>query len=425
MKSNVEQLNPVQYRLNIEVEPAEVTKAFDGAYRDLQRKASIQGFRPGKAPLSIIRKLYGDAVSRDVLDKLINVHLYAAINAQTLRPIASPMVNAEAAPIDGQAFNFNAVVDVLPEIKIDGYQGLAVSAKTLTVNEPMVERELRRLRLKHARTRAVEPGAVAAAGMVATIDHRASHAGQDVPRYAVEGMQVKLGEEELFPALEAGILGLKVGEEKDVTITLPADSDDREHAGKDLVFHVVLKDLQLLDLPALDDEFAKDMNFETAADLTEKVRTFMEERAKEESRKNLEDAIMDQLLGANPFEVPPAMVDQVIDSLIQEMHHQSADDRKKALRDDKLRQALLPTAKRRTQNTLILWHVSQQEKLEVSASDVDARVTETLNGAGIKNGDKGASDIRRSLEARVRETMVFEKAMDFLIASAKVTNVPV
>src|SRR5262249_2135538 len=107
MKSTVEQLNPVQYRVSVEVTPEEVDQAFDTAYRKLQKKAKIQGFRPGKAPITVIRKLYGASVSSDVAETLINLHLFKALSDQTIRPIASPVVETREGPINGKVFAFS------------------------------------------------------------------------------------------------------------------------------------------------------------------------------------------------------------------------------------------------------------------------------------------------------------------------------
>jgi trigger factor len=125
----------------------------------------------------------------------------------------------------------------------------------------------------------------------------------------------------------------------------------------------------------------------------------------------------------HPFEVPPAMVDQVIDSMIHELQFQSDDERAKALRDQALRQNFLEPARRRTQNTLILWHVTQKEKLQVTDDEVKSRVDQTIASMGM-NDPKQLAKIRKNIEPRVRENMIFEKAMNFLIDHAAVTEVP-
>ncbi len=422
MKSTVEQLNPVQYRVSVEVSPEEVDTAFDSAYRKLQKKAKIQGFRPGKAPINVIRKLYGGNVSHEVAETLINTHLFKALNEQTIRPIASPMVETKEHPSHGKLFSFTAVVDIMPNLDFDGYKGIPVKSEKYVVKDETVDRELYMLRRRQARTKPVDEGTAAAKGHVAAIAHRASSGGIDMPRLAVEEMTVALGEGEIFEGLESEILGMKVGEAKNAKVEIPAAYGDQEIAGKTLDFIITLKDLKLLELPSLDDEFAKDLDFENVDALKKSVREHLESRANDMARQKLEGAILDKIIDEHPFEVPPAMVDQVIDSMINELQHQTEDERAKALRDKKLRDEFLTTAKRRTQNTLVLWHVNQKEQLKVEDGEVGQRVEGVLASSGIKDA-KQLAKLRQNLDARVRENLIFEKAMNFLIDNAQVTEV--
>lgn len=422
MKSSVEKINPVQYRLSIEVTSDEVNSAFEAALKKIQRKAKIQGFRPGKAPLNVIKKLYGSNVSADVHQDLVNKHLFKALDEQTIRPIAAPVVDSDKLPAQNESFNFSAVVDIMPTIEIDDYKGVEVSVEKFKVKEETIERELKMLRRRHAKTRAVEDGAKATKGMLAAVSHTASADGNDLPQMNVNNMTVQLGEDEIFADLETAILGMGIGETKEATVKVPADYQDPSVAGKDVTFNITLSDLKHMDVPELNDEFAKEMDFENASALTDDVRKHMEGRAEELRRQRLENAILDKLLAAHPFEVPPAMVDQVIDSLINEQRFGSEDERKGALANQDVRKAFLETAKRRTQNTLILWHVTQKENLQASEEEIAERVNGVAAQFGIDD-PKRLAQIKRNLEARVRENMIFEKAMDYLVENAKVTDV--
>jgi len=424
MKSTVEQLNAVQYRLSIEVSPEEVNKAYEGAYRKLQQRARIQGFRPGKAPLTVVRRLYGNSVAGEVHESLINQHLFAALGEQPFRPVASPVVDAKAVPTENETFVFTAVVDVLPELKIENYKGVTVSADEYTVNDEQLNRELSTLRRRSARTKPIEPGQTAAKGMLAALSHTATHHGAEVAALNVDNMTVALGEGELFAGLEEPIFGMAVGEVKTATVKLPDSYSDKALAGQELSFTMTLNDLKLLDVPALDDEFAKDLNFDSATALTDEVRKQMEAQAKNMNRQSLETALLGQILDANPFEVPPAMVDQVIDSMIEEeLRGNPEETRKVALRNQELRQNLLPSAKRRTQNTLVLWHVAQKENIEATEAELADRLDQVLANAGVSDA-KQKANFKKTLEPRLKESVLFEKAMDFLIENANVTRVP-
>ena len=418
MKSNVEQLNPVQCRISVQISSEEVNAAFANAYRNLQKKARIQGFRPGKAPLNILRKLYGASVASEVHERLIQQHLFAALNEQTIRPIASPVVETETVPAQDTEFAFTAVVDVMPKIEIDNYKGVEISVEKYTVKDETLQREINQLRRRQARTREVDAGTKAGTGMLATVSHSASLGGVDQPALRVDNMEVSLGHDELYEGLEREILGMGIGETKSAAIALPDNYGDQDLAGKVLDFSINLTALKHLDLPDLDDEFAKDLDFSSKDELVTRIKDHLQTRADELSRQRLENAILDKLVEASPFEVPPAMVDQVIDSMIEELPHRSQEERQKALRNDEIRKGFRSTAKRRTQNTLVLWHVTQRESIQVNDDEVKQRLNETIAGTGIQD-PKQINRLKKNLEMRIRENLIFEKAMNFLIENAR------
>lgn len=421
MKSSVEHLNSVQCRISVNVSAEEVNAAFNNAYRNLQKKARIQGFRPGKAPINLLRKFYGPSVAAEVHENLVQQHLFAALTEQTIRPVASPVVETQSAPAQDTEFSFSAVVDVMPKISIDNYKGVEVKVEKYSVKDETFQREVDQLRRRQARTREVESNQAASQGMLATLNHSASLDGVDQPSLRVEDLEVALGHNELYEALEQAILGMKTGETKTTAITLPENYGDAALAGKSLDFSITLNGLKHLDLPELDDELAKDLNFSSKDELVTRIKEHLQNRADELSRQRLETAILDHLTNTSPFDVPPAMVDQVIDSMIDELPHRSQEERQAALRNDEIRKSFRPTAIRRTQNTLILWHVTQREGLTVEDSEIRQRVAQTLASAGISD-PKQAARYRQNLEMRLRESMLFDKAMNFLIDNAVKTE---
>lgn len=417
MKSSVEHLNTVQCRINVNVSAEEVNAAFANAYRNLQKKARIQGFRPGKAPVNLLRKFYGASVAAEVHESLIQQHLFSALNEQTIRPVASPVVESQKAPAQDSEFSFSAVVDVMPKIELDTYKGVEVSVEKYSLKDETLQREIDQLRRRQARTREIEAGQAAATGMLANLNHSASLDGVDQPSLRVDNLEVALGHNELYEALEQAILGMTVGQTKSTAIALPETYGDAALAGKSLDFVITLNDLKYLDLPELDDELAKDLNFSSKDELVSRIKEHLQKRADELSRQRVETAILDKLTAAAPFEVPPAMVDQVIDSMIDELPHRSQEERQAALRNDEIRKSFRDTAKRRTQNTLILWHVTQREGLQVNESEIKERVAQTMAEAGV-NDPKLAARFRNNVEMRLRESLLFDKAMNFLVDHA-------
>jgi trigger factor len=425
MKSNVEQLNPVQYRVHVEIPSEDVNKAFAQVFRKYQQKAKVQGFRPGKAPLNLVRRLYGASALPEVYDALVNQNLFKALADQTIRPIASPVVDSDKVPNENEIFKFSAVVDVLPELKFDGYKGLEAKTFDYTVKDETLSGEIRRLCRNKATSRPAEPTDVAATGMFVALSHKAVLDGKDLAQFDAKGVTAYLGDNELFEGLEKHVLGMKVGETKVADVTLPESYGDKELVGKTLTFTLTVDELKNLDVPAFDDELAKDYNAASADELKDRIKSYVLNQASNQAREMLELDLLGQILSANPFEVPPVMVDQVIDSMIEEQLGRLPDaERKKAKGDKAIRDSLLPSAKRQTQNTLILWHVVQKEGIKVEDSEVETEVAATLARYGVPADPKASGQARKSIEPRIRENLLFGKAMTFIIENAKIAREP-
>lgn len=421
MNATVEQINSVQHRVKVEITVEAVNAAFDEVYRRLQKKAKIQGFRPGKAPLNMIKKLYGATVANEVGEKLVNGHLFDVLRDKDIRPVASPVLESSDIPALDKVYHFSAVVDVMPKVELTGYAGLAINCDKYEVKEETVTREIDYLRRRHAKTRALDAGTPAAKNHLVTLSHTAVMDGQPVANMDVKDMSVALGHNELLPELEVVLMGMKAGDKKTAPVTLPTTYGDKDLAGKTITFDIELKDVQEMVLPEADGEFAKDVGFDSAEAMTKNIRDHLQSRAESMRRQKLESSLLDKLLEKNDFEVPPSMVDTVIDSMIKELDWQKKEQAQQALHNEEIRKNFRATARRKAQNTLILWQVAQQEKIEVTDEDIKSHIAKMMP-AGTDQAQ--IDSMATKMASRLRENLLFEKAMDFLIKSAKITDIP-
>jgi trigger factor len=419
--TSVEEINSVQRRVKIALSADLVAKAFEDAYRNVQKKAKLQGFRPGKAPMTIIKKLYGESVRGEVGERLINKHLFDVLKEKKINPIAAPVVENMDLPATDKEFNFSAIVDVMPEISIKDWKGLKLEADKYEVKPESMTREVDFLRRRHAKTKSVDAGAKAAAGHLAFIGHKVYKDGNLIENMDVEEFPVALGFKEIFQDLENAILGMTINETKKSVITLPAEYNDPNLAGKAVEFEITLKNLQELALPELSDDFAKDVGFDTLAALQAEINKQLEKRGKQLRRQKLETAIMEQLRTGNKFDVPPSMVDQVIDSMIMELNIGDEKEKKKLLKNEDVRKSFRDNAKTKAQNTLILWRIAQEEKLEVSDDRVRNHIVENVPGSE-KWEEKKLSDFVQQVKPRVQENLLFETALDHIISQSKLTE---
>lgn len=424
MKATVENINMVQRRIKVSIPVESVQQAFDSAYKRLQKKSNIKGFRKGKAPISIIKQSYGASVAGEVGETLINNHLFTAIQENDVKPIAPPMVESASTPDSAKEYEFSAIVDVMPEIEVKGYKELSVSCNDYTYNEKSIDKELKMLARRQAKTQKIEgEDVVAKKENMVVISHTATMDGKPLPEMASENINVALGQEEIFPELEKGIIGMKLGESKEITLDLPKDFGAADLAGKTVTFNITLNEVMSLELPTLDDEFAKDMNYESIADLRAKIDESLKQNVEKMRKSELENALMDALRAKNEFDVPPTMADQVIDGMVSEMGIQDKKMKQQALADTELRNSMLPEAKKRVQNTILLWEIAKAENIEISDDDVKNHIKGFIN-ANAETADSQIEKTIQSMGERIKENLLLEKSMDVIINNAKIANIP-
>ena len=268
--AKVEEVNSVQKRLTITVPSNEVDHSFQLAWQRIQRKANIRGFRPGKAPLSVIKRLYNEQGVQDVRESLINKYLVQSLEANALNPISNPILNAETSPVIGENYVFSAVIDLWPEVKLEeAYKDLPITSKAYTYDETDTERELRTTALRHAKIEgAAAPETKAAEGYEAVISTIAKNKDEVVAELTKDKVPVVLGYHQVKAEIEKAVVGLKVGEKATV------QWDDKTNPTD--FFEVTLHELKKLDIPELTDEFAKDLGMNTLDELKQKINDHLQ-----------------------------------------------------------------------------------------------------------------------------------------------------
>lgn len=424
MKALVEEVNTVQRRIKVELSAVDVKSAFDSVYRKLQQKARINGFRPGKAPLNVIRKMYGTSIAYDVADQLVRNHLFSAIEQQAIRPIAAPVLETMDLPKEDTEYAFSALVDILPALTIEGYKNLQLECAASEVADADVTRELEVIQRRHAKTKDADAETPAGSNHIVTISQKAHINDEVFSEFTFDSVPVELGKKFLLPELEDALVGMKAGEEKDLKIAVPEHVNDKSKVGLSADCRVKLEKIVEVVLPEINDELAKDMGVDSLDALKTNIKDRLDRQAEGARRNQLETAIFDQLSSSNQFEVPPSMVDQVIDSMFDEMEFQNDAQRKAAKADEEERKRLRDTAKQRAKNTLILSEIIKSESITVNDLDFDSYVKELVGGSsgGKEMDSKLMESIKASMGPHARESLLFKKALDFVIDNANVTE---
>lgn len=426
MQSTIEDVSTVQKRVKIELQADQVNAAFNDAYREIQRKARIRGFRPGKAPLPMIKKMYGESVAADVADKLIKQHLFDAIDKNEIRPIASPSLESVTLPKQDEEYKFSALVDIMPTLELQNYKGLEVSFTKREVQEADIEAELKAIQKSHAKRKPAPEDALVASGLIATISHSATVEGEPFAGLTTENLAIEVGANQTLPEIDQALVGMKKLEQKQVEFKLSEDFPNKDLAGKQVIIDLTVNDLQESVLPELDDEFAKDLGLESIEQLKDNIRTHYNEQAERAKRSELERGLMEKILQNNPFDVPPAMVATVIDDMIDQMQWPNEEEKRRAKANQEFRQRFVEQAKQKAQNTLILWEVAKREKIEVTDEDVEKHIrNQFLRGAAAtdEKNEKLVEQLRQSMGRNLKDNLIFEKSLDYLIDNANIKEI--
>jgi trigger factor len=416
MQSQISEISKVFVQVSVEVPWPDVEKAIEGSYSELGRTAKVKGFRPGKVPRNVLKQLFGARVRQEVLNNLVESGLGKAVQTHQLAVVAVPPLEATPQLKQGEPLTFTAKVEVRPKIDQVDIEGIALTRSTATISDAQVDEALEQLRNQHAEVVAVDPPRPASETDILTCDYKVSIEGLDRPDFAASGRPIDLGGQ-LLPELKAGLLGKQGGDKALIEVKFP--DGQGEFAGKIGTFDIEIKEIKHKVLPTLDDEFAKDVEAGSLAELRQKTRDRLETSAKEEAEGNLREALVEKVLEKNPVEVPPSLVTQQAQAMLQEyvrmvrMTGQPIDNA--MLENTKL------DAEKRVRAALVLGALARLKEIRVDASDVDKRLEEMAERSG-----KHVAKLRAELQGEQREMLesqiLEEKLLEYLLGQATITD---
>lgn len=423
MKVDLDVISPVRRRIRVELPADAVSKEFFRTYENLGKRVKIRGFRPGKAPRSLLEGLYGDEVRGQVRSRLVEKSLSEIIEKQGLRVVSHPEVETDDLA-EGRAFSFSAVVEVKPEIEAKQYLGLEAEKFKLSVEEEQVEQALRRLQEAHAHLKPVEDREVVDRGDFVVLDFVGSIEGKPFSGGRAQNYGLDVGAGNALPQFEEAIVGLKKNGEHTISVAYPEDYYNRELAGKVVEFSVTVREIKKKILPLLDDEFAKDHGECGSIDeLRQKLRSRLESELHEIQVRDLKEQLLTRLIESHPFDVPAAMVDHQLRYLLERHQTRSATEGSvQGPSAEQLRKELEPQAERQVRATLLIERIAELEKIAVLDEEVQARVERMARSAGEKGLTVRRIYARDDAREDLRSQMLYERTVDFLLERAKVTE---
>ncbi|MBV9387372.1 MAG: trigger factor [Chroococcidiopsidaceae cyanobacterium CP_BM_ER_R8_30] len=440
MKVTQEKLPASQIGLEIEIPPETSKQAYEQVIQNFARSTNIPGFRKGKVPRQILLQRLGTLrLKAAALEELIQDSIQQALKQESIAAIGQPQLTSSFEDLvsqyePGRNLTFSASVDVQPEVHLAKYSGLHVQSEEVKYDPDKVEKVLAENQAEMATLIPVE-GRQAKLGDVAVVDFQGSLVNPEdkeseaqapeIPGGSAKDFQVELREGQFIEGFVDGIIGMNLGETKDISVKFPEDYPQKDIAGHDASFTVTLKELKEKELPELDDDFAQEVSeFETLAELRSSLESRFQAEAERQTKTNVEQALVDELLKHLEVELPETMIAQEVDNLLTQtaiqLSRQGIDVKKLFTQENisQLRERSRPEAVEQLKRSLAIQEVAKLESLQAEPAAVEARIQE------LKSQYAGKDIDLERLQEIVEEELTTEKTMSWLEEHATVELVP-
>ncbi|MBI3753548.1 MAG: trigger factor [Deltaproteobacteria bacterium] len=418
MKVSIEDLSPVKKRLIIEIPPEDINAEMDAVYRELGATVSIDGFRKGKAPKAILESRYKDYALGEVVSKIIEGSYPKVVREKNLSPVARPKIDVKEGIEYGKPFSYTATVEVRPDITVEGYLGMELKKEAATVNDDEIEKAMELLREGNAHFSEVERPAREKDLVV--IDFEGFSDGKPVENAKATEYPVVIGTNALVPDLEDALVGAGKGDEKEVKVRFHEDYKHKGLAGKEALFKIKVKAVKERVLPALDDEFAKDLKLDNLAQLKDKVREALIKQKEAAEKERLKKEIVERLIEKNTFDTPPSLVASYLQSFVSRAMEDMRKVRVKPedaaeMTPEKLKEKYSGIAEMRVKEEMILDAVARQENITVSDNEIDAKIKEMAAERHQRFEELKRQFVEQGSDAALMAGMLEEKVFDFII----------
>ena len=426
MSTTVEKISSNKVKLSFDIDAAKFDEAMGKAYIKVRGQVAIPGFRKGHAPRKMIETMYGEGIFYDEAFELIFDEVYGpAIDDNKLEVVDRPQVDIQQIGT-GKNLQFTCEVFVKPDVTLGEYKGVAVKKEHTLVTEDDVNAEIEKERNKPAAEVSVDDRAVAE-GDTVNLDYSGSVDGVKFEGGTAEGQTLKIGSHTFIPGFEEQMVGMNIGEEKDLNVTFPTEYHAPDLAGKAAVFHVKVNSITETQLPALDDDFAKDISeFDTLDAYKADVRAKLEAQAAERDNNAFTNAVIEKVMANATVEIPDAMVERQIDSMVRNFEARLAqqglklaDFMKYTGQDEKaFRGQYRDQAEKSVRANLVLEAVENTEKFEATEEEIDAEIEKFAKQIG-----QNVEELKKNLTEGDREyfkaDVIRDKAVKFLCDNAK------
>lgn len=428
MEAKMEKIEANVVKLEIKVEAEKFNEALKKSYNKNKMHFNVQGFRKGKVPMGMVKKFYGvEVLYDDAINYVMEDSYPEALDKNDVKPVDYPKVDIVQVG-EGKEFIYTAEVTVYPEVVLGDYKGLEVEKKTYEVTEEDIENELKSMQEKNSRLEVKTEGTVADKD-IAVIDFKGFVDGVAFEGGEGKDYPLEIGSHSFIDGFEEQLIGVAVGEQKEVKVTFPENYGKEDLNGKEATFEVTVKEIKVKELPALDDEFAKDTTeFETIAEVKEDIKKRMEEANKNREESELEEAIITAAIDSTTIDLPQVMVDNEVNAMVKDLENRlqyqglTIDQYMQYTGNDldKMKDYMKDGAERKVRADLTLEAIAKAENIEVSEEEVKEKATEVAKAYSAEANDKMVELLMNAQRPALENDIRIKKTIKLLIDNAKI-----
>ncbi len=387
----------------------------------------MPGFRPGKVPANLVKKMHGEALQGDALNSSVQEAVQSLIGKEKLRPALSPSVELDEGYEHGKDAEVKVALEVLPEIATPSLDGLKLERLTVEASAAAIDEAVLRIAQQQKNFKDAPTGHKAATGDLVVMDFVGKVDGTPFDGGTGEGMSVEIGTGRLIPGFEDQLIGVKANDEKTITVTFPADYNVEYLKGKEATFDLVISDVRVADEAKADDDFAKSLGLEGIDQLRDLMKGQLEQEFNQLTRTHMKRRLLDQLAASHDFDVPPSMVDAEFNQIWAQLEHeagQEADPEAARAEMEKDRVEYLAIAVRRVRLGLLLSEIGQANNVQISAQEMNRLIQQAAMQYPQQDRERFVQYVQQDpmAAAQIRAPLYEDKVVDFLFSTAEITD---
>lgn len=427
MNVKVENIEKNVVKLEITVDSEKFNEAVKKSFKKNAKRFNVPGFRKGKAPLNIIKKYYGEGVLfEDAINFCCEDTYPKAIEENNIKPVDYPQIDVVQIG-EGKDFIYTAEITTVPEVKLGEYKGVEVKKVSYEVEDEAVENELKSMQEKNARVSLKEEGEIEK-GNIAIIDFKGYVDGEAFEGGEAKDYELEIGSGTFIGDFEDQLVGLKKDESKKVDVSFPEEYGREDLNGKPATFEVTIKDIKVKELPALDDEFAKEVSeFDTLEELKSDIKDRMKKELSEKAKAEYEEAVVEAVAANAEIEIPKVMIEKEIDNMVRDLEmrlkYQGLDLKSyyefTNSSEEKVKEYMRETAEKRVKTDLIMQEIAKVEDIKATEEELKEKAMEVAKQYGQKDVEKTAELIVNAQKAYLEIDIVNGKVLDLLVENSK------